>query len=71
MKFRNVLVSVSAQWEIAGNGQCGFHGHGEGGKIERYLRKKPCREESPEGLTFILLTADVAIHIYTMIGRSW
>lgn len=54
MKFRNVLVSVSALWEITGNGHHSVHGHGEDGKIERHLGKKPRREEAAEGLSFIL-----------------
>jgi hypothetical protein len=56
LRINTVLVFVSAQWEINGNGQLGVHGCGEGGKIERYLRKNPRRKESVEGLTFILLT---------------
>lgn len=43
MNFRNVLVSVSVQWEITGSKH---HGCGKERKVDRYLSREPCREES-------------------------
>lgn len=43
MNLRNVLVSVSVQWEITGNKH---HGYGKERKIDRCLRREPWGEES-------------------------
>lgn len=43
MNFRNVLGSVSVQWEIMGSKhqRCGKER-----KVDRYLRREPWQEES-------------------------